>query len=415
MRFSTCLLVSTGIFFLKTVSVKAQVNPNIWTDSVATRRALADTSMVSPFMPLGATKHDEKVAAIKAYCDCEAIPFTERKDRFEALRKKWPYLVRSWDILSAKDYIEGGADWQGEGLFTPVRFEFSPLVKPLVHAPQLAELERGKEGVIRGTLYRNSGQFTCREQVRIMYPAYVPANSRSVLDAYPEAFEELVRQNNSYKRFFHATIEPWLDSVYKKPSTVAHVDERNQSSNTSVTPPKGQASRTASISAALPVIEMSKEQFEATRKKLYDQFCSCELTYHNEMTQSLRFLLSQANLRTLRDVLDVVDVKNGYVYPGKLRYHSSQLTYLLTTRDKNPLSEASLALLRGSGPTKKVLDCRARVKQSSEFVQVHKIDRFFDYAANMTDKYERERDNYEIQFRETLSKVLDINTGQIRK
>ena len=54
------------MLFSTVVAAHAQTNHPIWVDSAATRRALADTSLVSPFMPSGATKHDEKLAAIKA-------------------------------------------------------------------------------------------------------------------------------------------------------------------------------------------------------------------------------------------------------------------------------------------------------------------------------------------------------------
>lgn len=222
MHFFTSLLAPASLFFLTTVTVKAQFNPNVWTDSVATRRMLADTSMVSPFMPVGATKHDEKIAAIKAYCDCAAISFTERRDRFEVLRENWPKLSRKHNIYEVKDYILGIFKLRGENLSVPVQFKFSPLVNPLVHAEQLAVMAKEKQLFYPASEIK-SEILTCHEQVRLMYPAYALPN---LWDEYPQAKVEAARQSDLYDTYKHSTIEPWLDSVYKQPSVVTQLSER---------------------------------------------------------------------------------------------------------------------------------------------------------------------------------------------
>lgn len=221
MRFFTPLLVPASVLFLTTVTVKAQVNPNVWADSVATRRVLADTSVVSPFMPVGTTKHEEKIAAIKAYCDCESILFAERRDRFEVLRENWPKLSRNHNIYEVKYYILGIFKLRGENLATPVRFEFSPLVRPLVHAEQLAEMAKEKQ-LLSPTSEIKSGIFICREQARLMYPACALPN---LWDVYSQAKAETARQSDLYDAYKHSKIEPWLDSLYKQPSAVAQLNE----------------------------------------------------------------------------------------------------------------------------------------------------------------------------------------------
>lgn len=210
MRSSTLLLASAGT--LLATAVKAQTIPAIWADSVATKQTLSDTAQVSPFMPSGSTKHDEKVAAIKAYCDCEATPYAERKIRFEAISKSWPRTRKHYrtDLLQdyARDYIEGENNLEGEELPHPVAFTFSPLVMPLVHSQQLAEVND------ETYTYSSRGAAICYQQVRLMYPAYA---SRMPKRLYPQIQAESQRQAELYNTNVRdELVEPWLENLEKQ-------------------------------------------------------------------------------------------------------------------------------------------------------------------------------------------------------
>ena len=204
MRFYTPL-VSVGMLFLTITGAKAQTNPAVWADSAATRRALGDTSVVSPFMPVGSTKHDEKLAAIKAYCGCETILRLEKQDRFNAAVLAWPRISRSTSISNVIDYLNGFMELEEDDIPATIkRFSFAASVKPLVKEAQLDELRNDE-----GQRFFHGGS-VCREQARLMYPAYAV---KSPENSYPQVAAAQARQEDLYKLLYRDKIGPWLRKI----------------------------------------------------------------------------------------------------------------------------------------------------------------------------------------------------------
>ncbi len=172
----------------------------LWGDSVETRAVLADTSRVSPFMPIGSSKRDERSAAVKSYCDCVKLDFLEYRETFNG-------IIAGWGKMRCRptsgDLQMIGLGYRGllcDTLPNVNKFSLLPTVKPLIVAKEVQKM--GVSG-----RFRAFNTSMCNYQTSLMYPAYALK--------YPLQNKEVAKVDAAMWKLRNAydsdTLQPWIN------------------------------------------------------------------------------------------------------------------------------------------------------------------------------------------------------------
>lgn len=333
------LSCSTATLTFAQEVAKASLN-SVWADSAATRRALADTSAISPLCPGCVSKQEEKQSAIQSYCACELAEWADFRNTFEGLISQWTKLRCRPNIKEFKNIDIGKNRLNCDSIESVEHFQFKPFVLPLVSREVVKQF--GKEyGSGRLLEYH-----LCQYQVGLMFPAYEAKDPVATFAAVKASREEVIGFKRSLAK---EKLTPWF---------------RERVAAGEIQMPQPDANELAAQKQIEEERKQNDVKKQVAHRALSEELCNCERAHHEAIMASLRFLKTPEGIASLRNSQDAVDLYFGASSPHKLRNPADQVTMRL---DETSMPESVTGRNSGTGPNKVRAACEKFAKNKPAY------------------------------------------------